>query len=293
VTSGPPGHRAALNAELQALLDVEPVDLLRAALLVARIEYPELNPSVTTSRLEAIGDRGAARLTDLDAAPVRTRAGELSRLLYDDEGFAGNRLQYGDFRNSLINVVVERRLGIPISLALVYIEVARRSGLEVFGVSFPGHFLLRLPPDAGSETGGPILLDPFNRGREIGEEQCRELLRTHLGEQARFDRSLLEPCTGRQFLARMLTNLKRSYVEQRSFPQALSVTELLMTVDPTTDAELRDRGLLAYHLDDFPGALRDLEQYLRRHQWKDTEREERDRVREHVGTLRRRAASLN
>ena len=274
-------------------METEPFDLAAAALVIAKIEYPRLDPSSTVSRLNALGDRGAERLRAVSDSPVRTRVAELNRLLYDDERFTGNRTHYGDFRNSLLNIVVERRVGIPISLALVYIEVARRSGLEVFGVSFPGHFLLRLPADAGRDTDAAIILDPFDRGRELNRHECHALLRNHLGDDAGFDPTLLEPCTGRQFLARILNNLKRTYVEQRCFPQALMATDLLMTVDPTFDVELRDRGLLAYRLDDFSSALRDLEHYLRLHDWTNAERDERDRLWEHVKTLRQRTAGLN
>jgi regulator of sirC expression with transglutaminase-like and TPR domain len=105
---------------------------------------------------------------------------------------------------------------------------------------------------------------------------------------------MLQPCSARQFLARMLNNLKRTYVEWRSFPQARWVTELLLMTDPTHLSELRDRGLLAYHLDDFPAALRDLEEYLRLNHWSETsDRDEREQIWEHVKNLRRRVAGLN
>jgi len=284
---------SALAVELQALLDREPLDLAAAALVVAKIEYPRLDPRVTIDQLNALGDRAARQIDRLEDAPVRTRLAELSRFLYAEVGFAGDRAHYGDFRNSLLNVVVERRLGIPISLALVYTEVSRRCGIEVFGVSFPGHFLVRVPDDAGREGGDAIILDPFGGGREMDELACHELLERQIGESVAFDQSLLAPCTGRQWLARMLNNLKRTYVEQRSFPQALLATELLYAVDPASGTGLRDRGLLAYHLDDFPSALRDLEQYLRLRNWQERDREERDRVVEHVKTLRGRVAGLN
>src|SRR5262245_8183657 len=283
---------SALAAELQAVLDSDPIDLASAALIVAKIEYPKLDAQLTLNALDGLGERAGARLASLGDVSVRRRLAELSRLLYREEGFAGNRAHYGDFRNSLLNVVVARRLGIPISLALVYTEVANRCGIEVFGVSFPGHFLLRVPDDAGRE-GGPIILDPFNGGREMQESDCRELLERQIGETAAFNDSLLAPCTQRQWLARMLNNLKRTYVEQRSFPQARLVTDLLQLVEPSFGTGLRDRGLLAYHLDDFPSALRDLEQYLRLKSWHESDRDERDRVAEHVKTLRGRVASLN
>lgn len=260
---------------------------------MAQIEYPGLDPTFTRRTLDQLGERAALRLALLDGAPVRARLTALSRLLFDDEGFSGNRDHYGDFRNSLLNVVVERRVGIPISLGLVYAEVARRAGIDVLGVSFPGHFLLRVPDDAREDDDGAIILDPFDRGRELNELECHALLERHVGEAARFNRALLGACTRRQWLTRMLNNLKRIYIELRSFPHAHQVTELLYAIDPTADVELRDRGLLAYHLDDYPAALRDLERYLSRRSWSREDRDEHDRVMEHVKNLRSRVAGLN
>jgi regulator of sirC expression with transglutaminase-like and TPR domain len=281
-----------LSAELAALLEARALDLARAALIVAKVEYPRLDPGPTLNSLDELGARADERLARLGNAPVIERVAELNRLLFQDERFEGNRRHYGDFRNSLLNVVLERRTGIPISLAVVYIEVARRAGLEVFGVSFPGHFLLRVPNDAGDDT-GPIILDPFDAGRRLDDRACRALLHQHVGEDAAFDRTLLESCTSRQILGRMLNNLKRTYVELRSYPHARAVTELLLTVGPAFGSDLRDRGLIAYHLDDYPAALRDLERYLRLHTWQDTDRDEHDRVAEHVKALRGRVAGLN
>jgi regulator of sirC expression with transglutaminase-like and TPR domain len=281
-----------LSSELSALLDADMLDLARAALIVAKVEYPQLDPSRALAQLDELGARADDRLALLSTAPVLERVAELNRLLFDEERFRGNRRHYGDFRNSLLNVVLERRTGIPISLAVVYIEVARRAGLEVFGVSFPGHFLLRVPNDAGDDS-GPIILDPFDGGRRLDERACRALLHQHVGEDAAFDHTLLDSCTSRQILSRMLNNLKRTYVEHRSYPHARAVTELLLTVGPAFGPDLRDRGLIAYHLDDYPAALRDLERYLRLHSWQDTDREERDRVAEHVKALRGQVAGLN
>jgi regulator of sirC expression with transglutaminase-like and TPR domain len=291
----PPGSHdpivASLAAELRSLVAEEPVDLLRAALVIARLEYPALDPVVPLTALQALGARAADRLAGLHEAPVRARIAELNRLLFIDESFAGNRATYDDFRNSLLNDVLERRLGIPISLGLIYMEVARRAGVEVYGVAFPGHFLLRVPADAGDEAA--IILDPFNAGRELDEAACRALLASHVGDDEEFHHALLHPCSGRQFLVRMLNNLKRTYVQHRSFQQAHRVTELLLAVDPTVLSEVRDRGLIAYHLDDFRAALRDLEDYLRLNSWSEGDREEHEQIRDHVQTLRRRVAGLN
>ena len=288
----------SLVTELTAVLADAPVDLARAALVVAKLESPALDPSPCLAALDELGARARARLAHVADASVRARIAALNGLLFEDERFSGNRDHYDDVRNSFLNVVVERRLGIPITLALVYMEVARRAGLEVQGVAFPGHFLMRVPkvetPAAGTDDA--VILDPFGGGVELNRADCRRLLGRHMGplsERTSLNPRLLAPCTTRQMLARMLNNLKRSYIDSRSFPQARSVADLLIAVDPSQTSELRDRGLLAYHLDDFPAALRDLEQYLRVNAWRESDREERDQIREHVQTLRNRVASLN
>ena len=190
--------------------------------------------------------------------------------LYDEQGFSGNRERYDDPRNSFLNEVLNRRTGIPISLAVVYLEVARRAGLRVAGVNFPGHFLLRAPLAPHGRRSAPRARrrrphrrSVPRRGAFLSEIDCRELLRQHVGDDAAFDRTLLEPATRHQIVVRMLVNLKRLYVRMRSFPQARFISGLLLSVDPSAIVELRDRGLLAYHLQDFAGALRDLEAYLR------------------------------
>jgi regulator of sirC expression with transglutaminase-like and TPR domain len=280
---------ASLLSELHAQVAREPIDLARSALVIAKLEYPQLQAAPSLDVLDRLGDRARARLAPLAGAPIRTRLNALNALVYGEERFSGNRAHYDDFRNSLLNLVLERRVGIPISLALVYMEVARRAGLEAAGIAFPGHFLVKM----GADADAPIL-DPFDGGAEMDEAGCRVLLARHVGEEIAFDPAMLEPCTSRQFLARMLNNLKRTYVEWRSFPQARWTTELLLVTDPTMLSELRDRGLLAYHLDDFPAALRDLEDYLRLNSWSENaDREERNQIWEHVKNLRRRVAGLN
>jgi len=278
--------------ELQALLAEEPVDLARAALSIARLEFPHLDTAASLASLERLGRRAARRLRPFGDAPVRLRISALNRLLYEDEHFTGNRRHFDDFRNSLLNVVIERRVGIPISLAVIYMDVARRAGLDVFGVSFPGHFLVGVHGGLSGEAHDTVILDPFNGGAEVDEAACRSLLSRQSADRARFSPRLLSPCTPRQLIVRMLHNLKRAYVEQRSFPQARQASDLLLAVDPTLRSELRDRGLLAYHLDDLPAALRDLEDYLKTDGWTKPS-DEREEILEHVKTLRRRVASLN
>jgi regulator of sirC expression with transglutaminase-like and TPR domain len=280
---------AALAADLQATVAREPIDLARAALLIARLEYPDLDPAPSLRRLDELGARAADAVAPLGKAPMSVRLAAIAEQIYEHDGFAGNRDHYDDFRNSCLNVVLERRTGIPITLALVFIEVARRAGVEAQGVSFPGHFLVRGSDDLGS----PLVLDPFDHGRPLSESDLRALLARMVDPDAPFSTELLKPCAPRQMLARMLNNLKRTYVELRSFQQAYEATDLILAVDPTLLMELRDRGLLAYHLNDYPAALRDLEEFVKLYAWDDTDKQDRKALWTHVKNLRRRIASLN
>jgi regulator of sirC expression with transglutaminase-like and TPR domain len=274
-------------------------DLAAPAFLIARLEYPHLDPGPYLDRLDAMGDEASRRIA---ADPghdglLEARVDALNRYLFNELGFAGNRDQYEDPRNSCLNEVLDRRTGIPISLCLVYIEVARRAGLRAEGVNFPGHFLVRALPDLHTDDPGEgLIVDPFHAGAILNEQDCRMLLNRH-GEEAAWEPALLARATRRQILVRMLLNLKRLYVNWRSFPQARVVTDLLLALTPTAVSELRDRGLLAYHMNDFPAALRDLEEYLKLSkklgERDEDQRKEDEQVWEHVKALRRRVASLN
>ena len=280
-------------------------ELAPAALAIARVEYPSLDPAPYLEQLDRMGAQAAERL---DRRRVRTQESAIrafNEYLYDEQGFTGNREQYDDPRNSFLNEVLERRTGIPISLAVVYLEVARRAGLRVHGVNYPGHFLLRpgADPQLARAGGDPLIIDPFHGGALLSEVDCRELLRQHVGEDAAFDRTLLDPANRHQIIVRMLVNLKRLYVHMRSFPQARFISDLLLAVDPSAIAELRDRGLLAFHLEDFTAALRDLEAYLRLMPKRadaetspidaEGQRDDDNALWEHVKTLRKRVASFN
>jgi regulator of sirC expression with transglutaminase-like and TPR domain len=255
---------AEVSAELVRAMNAPGDELAPAALAIARIEYPSLDPKPYIAALDRMGEEAAARIRTHSRMPQEESVRAMNEYLYDEQGFAGNRDRYDDPRNSFLNEVLDRRIGIPISLAVIYLEVARRAGLPVDGVNFPGHFLLRAREIRIGETGTEIvIIDPFHGGAQLSEHDCRELLRQHVGDEAAFDATLLAPATRHDIVVRMLVNLKRLYVRMRSFPQARFVSSLLIDVDPSAIPELRDRGLLAYHLQDFPAALRDLEQYLR------------------------------
>jgi regulator of sirC expression with transglutaminase-like and TPR domain len=278
-------------------------DLASAALMIARLERPRLDAEPYLDRLEALGREAADRVAasasrrgappDVDAE-AWSEVTALNDYLFAEQGFVGNDTQYEDPRNSCLNEVLDRRTGIPITLALLYMEVARRAGVAVEGVNFPGHFLLR--SRARRHHARDLIIDAFHGGALLSEDACRVLLRRHVGEDAAWDERALLRATKPQILCRMLVNLKRVYVRMHSYPQAHDATELLLAIDPTAAAELRDRGLLAYHLNDFSGALRDLQSYIEvssRHQIDEEGRDEQARIWEHIKTIRRRVASFN
>src|SRR5687767_2029592 len=167
-------------------------ELAPAALAIARVEYPALDVEGYLDAIDRMGDDAAARVSQAgvrgqDAIQV------LNEYLYDDQRFTGNRERYDDPRNSFLNQVIDRRTGIPISLAVVYLEIARRAGVTVSGVNFPGHFLLRAPQGVAGDD--DLIIDPFHGGALLSEFDCRQLLRSHLGDEAAFDPSLLAPAT--------------------------------------------------------------------------------------------------
>jgi regulator of sirC expression with transglutaminase-like and TPR domain len=286
-----------LASSLVAATNAPGIGLADATLIIARIEYPHLDPLPYLAKLDSMGEAARRAIEDDGAATGdhSTAAGirALNTYLFDTLRFVGNRDKYEDPRNSCLNEVLDRRTGIPITLSVVYLEVARRAGLQVDGINFPGHFLVRCP---GTQKSPYLIIDPFHAGALLSEHKCRLLLQKHVGRDVAFSKSLLAPATRVQIIVRMLLNLKRIYVHMRSFPQARDVTELLLAITPSALSELRDRGLLAYHLNDVTAALRDLQAYLRLTSMSEMDKESRDehqQIWEHVKTLRRRVAALN
>ena len=273
-------------------------DLAAPAFLIARIEYPRLDPSPYLDRLDQMGDAAfhfVAKDPGQDA-PLGARIDAVNRFLFGELGFVGNREQFDDPRNSCLNEVMDRKKGIPITMALIYIEVARRAGVRAEGVNFPGHFLVRCLQELHTDDPNDgLIVDPFHGGAILNEAECRQLLTPHMSEAA-FDPSLLARASRRQIMVRMLLNLKNLYVKMHSFPQARATTDALLALQPASLGDLRDRGLLAYHMNDFSRALRDLEEYLkvaRLSEQDDDQKKETEQVWEHVKTLRRRVAQLN
>src|SRR5690606_30312612 len=241
-----------------ATLGDDELPLLDTALLIARDEYPDLDPAGYTAQVETYAEALRPQLeADVDL-PSRLTA--INRYLSDEVGFAGNNNQYDDPRNSYLNEVVDRKLGIPISLAVIQIEVTRRLGMPLDGVSFPGHFLVRLPVDDGI-----LVLDPFNKGRPVSAEELRERASPHLGGQPPDDQQLLQilaPATHRMILMRMLRNLKGLYLERGDWERVARSADRLLKLSPGTAEAVRDRGLAYRELGHARGAREDLSRYL-------------------------------
>jgi regulator of sirC expression with transglutaminase-like and TPR domain len=239
---------------LAATLARDPVPLDEAALAIALEEYPALDVPAYLARLDALGARARS------ACGARPRAAAVLVAVRDvlagEEGLRGNEADYEDPRNSFVNDVLDRGLGIPISLSVVYMEVARRAGLPLEGVGMPGHFLARY----ASPSGATVLVDGFRGGEMTSPEEWAERFRARSGRP--FDPRWLEPVGARAILVRMLGNLERIYVKRRDDVRAWSALDRMLVVVPGLVRALRDRGLAAARLGAVSAAERDLAGYL-------------------------------
>lgn len=267
-------------AECLALPD-EQINLAEAALLIAAEEYPRLNVAAYLDKLDRIADLARDRI------PLGVSASDyitaINATLFDDYGFQGNRDNYYDPRNSFLNEVIDRRLGIPITLSVIYMAVARRIGFAVEGVGLPGHFIVR--HQGAAET---IYIDPFNRGRVLGEMACAELVAEISGGKTELLPTHLSPVTGRQILMRMLSNLLSIYARS-DHRRALAVIERILIIQPTSAAHVRDHGLLLALVGQTAKALATLELYLKMA----PTAADVDLVREQIKTIKQESAKLN
>jgi len=251
--SEPDAARERLASTLRAAGD--DVDLAEAALLLAAEEYPDLS---VRRWLAVLDDLAEAAHPWVGSAAARGRWSDgLSRFLFAELGFQGDVEHYDDPRNSYLNDVIERRTGLPITLSVLYLELARRCQRHAEGVGLPGHFIVR-----AHEADGAVLLDPFNGGVRLTEAECWARVREQYGDAVPFDPRYLQPVSKREILARMLRNLKGSYLRRGDLPRALRTVETLLVVTPDARLELRDRALLRMRLGDLRGALGDLDGYL-------------------------------
>jgi regulator of sirC expression with transglutaminase-like and TPR domain len=244
--------------------DDEQVPLLGCALLIARDEYPDLDVAACLAQVEAHAASLRPVVDALDDAPLKMQA--INRRLFEELGYAGNHDEYYDPRNSYLNMVLNRRLGNPISLAVIQMEVARRLGVPLDGISFPGHFLVRLPVGDGM-----LVMDPFNRGRPLGTEELRRRAKPHFGDEvpddALFD--ILSPAPNRAILMRILRNLHALYVGNGDWARAVRCMDRVLSLLPDNAEALRDRGTGYAEMGHVAGAAHDLGEYLQR--WPDAD----------------------
>ena len=238
------------------------IDLARACLLIAQDAYPGLDVEGYLGEIERLAARLRGRLAEGDDAEERIAA--LSEFLFADLGYTGNADNYYDPRNSYLNEVLDRRTGIPLTLSVLYMEIGRRIGLPLEGVSFPGHFLVRV-----QLRGSLLVLDPFSGGMPLSETDLRARLRRVIPAGATGPVPLealpleqfLEPAGKRQILARLLRNLKGIYREADKPERLLEVLNRMRVVAPEAHGELRERGLLYQRLECYRAALKDLADY--------------------------------
>lgn len=257
------------------------VDLARAALAIAHWEYPALEVDAYVERLDGLarGVDGPRRSTD----PLG-RLHRLREYLFVEQGFAGNRADYYDPRNSFLNDVLDRRQGNPITLSLVLMEVGKRLGLAVEGIGLPGHFI------AGARFGdSQILLDPFNAGALLTPEACEKLVGRALGRKVALKSENFAAVTRRQFLSRMLANLKGIYWQREAWDRVVGVIDRLLVLDPKAAGEWRDRGLAWSNMGEVRRGLVDWERYLTEF----PNAADHDAVKGHLRKARQTLAQLN
>lgn len=238
-------------------IEDERIDLARAALAIARTEYPKLEADLYLLRLQGLAQRVRARLTRNPAAAETIAV--VNSVLFEEERFRGNVEDYYDPRNSFLNEVLDRKVGIPITLALVYQEVARRAGLQLFGVGMPGHFLLKHYDVDGRQ----VILDPFHGGALLSSQECQTRLDQIYSGQMQLQSESLSSVSRRRWLTRMLNNLKTIYLSSRNFRKALVMADLILAIYPRSPDDVKQRAALRYNLGQMRNAMLDFEDYLK------------------------------
>jgi regulator of sirC expression with transglutaminase-like and TPR domain len=254
-----------------------------AALLFAReIAYPDLRPSTYLAQLDDWAVAVRDRLTPGET--VSSQVDQLVRYLFEDLGLRGNSENYGDPRNSYLNEVMSRRVGLPISLSVIFLEVAQRLGLPAEGVGLPGHFLVavRLP-------GFRLLLDPFNRGESVSAEEAARLVRQSTGFEGPLQKEWFEPASPEAIVARMLFNLRGVFVQSEAWPEAMAVVQHLIALQPDEADHLRDLGLLHAR----GGSKRTAAGYLEKYLMRRPEAKDADLIRQSLNGLVEQLARLN
>lgn len=267
---------------LAQLPDAE-IDLARGALLIAAEEQPDLDIDHWLAHLRALGDEAAERMPA--GADWTTQLSILNRFLFREEGFTGSEAEIFDPRDSFLDQVLIRKSGIPITLSIVYMEVGRQAGMEIQGVSFPGHFLVKM-----AVPGGEVVMDPYNGGIPLTIEQLEARLRDiYLDKPTPPLEQVLAAASNKAILARILRNLKTWYLHESDWMRALSALNKMLLLEPDSLEELRERGEVYWQLECFRAAHADLERYLKLA----PDAEDAMALREKIMLLQKLAASLN
>jgi regulator of sirC expression with transglutaminase-like and TPR domain len=275
-------HDTQFQKLIGGATDIDFVDLL---LEYARDAYPDLDPVPTREALDALGEQARERLALLPAtAHDADRLRTLSRFLYQTVGFRGNDDQYYDPQNSYLNEVVRRRLGIPITLGIVYMAVAKRAGVEMYGVGMPGHFVVarRTPDDE------IWYVDPFTAGKVLDRDGCFLTVEERLGESGVLDDEHLRPATATEIAVRVLRNLKACHVMRDDWKASLPVQRRIALMEPESPAEQRDLGLISLRAGDPREARKLLEDYAA-----STTPAEQAELERYIKAARRMTAELN
>ncbi len=291
----PIAQQRALQAfEALTTCDDAVIDLVQAAFLIARIEYPDLDIAVTIGQLDALARRVgmllglAAEHLPISLPPTLAPWAVIkavNTVLFEQEGFHGNKGDYYNSANSFLHKVLEDHTGIPITLALLYMEVCKRLGLSMDGIGLPLHFMVGYRFSQDSR----LYIDVFHDGELLSEQECRERIFQLAGGRIKFHRQWFEPISHKQFLIRMLSNLKHIYIHNEHYHYALAVCERLVMLSPETASERRDRGIVHLHLKHYGRARQDLKKYIELAPLA----QDREEILTHIKTINQTIAMLN
>ena len=259
-------------------------NIVECALIIAQHEYPSLNIPDYLQQLDQLAEPLRMRLP-ADASKPHVIS-MLNHYLFRELGYAGNHDNYYDPRNSFLNDVMDRRTGIPITLSILYMEIGRRVGVNLQGISFPGHFLAKYVTDRGV-----IVLDPYNQGISLSEADLRERLRQSGGGDS-IDMplsALLRPAAPHEIVVRLARNLKAIYKSAGELEKAIAMTSLILCVNRQDASELSDRATMYYQLFCYRAALADFEQLVEI----DVDAAEDDRIRATIAELKQKNRLLN
>lgn len=280
---GQTGVTEAFAAFAGPHVDDDKIDLVRSALTIARTEYPDLNIETYARQVDELARLAESRINEV--GDVKETVSALNYALFQHAGLRGNKEDYYNPSNSFLNDVLDHGLGIPITLALIYMEVGRRLGFPLFGVGMPGHFLLKHYDIDGHET----LIDCFNGGDILSAQDCQRRLDEIYSGQMTLRPEFLFAVSRRQMLTRILNNLKTVYLSSRNFRKALPMVDLVLVIYPRSPEDMKQRALLRYSLGQSKNAADDLEEYLRM----SPDASDADEIRQTALSIRRMLALMN